>query len=132
MFVRSEGKINENWYLIDAEMFGIKGNASIYIIENAGKRLMIDTTTPPLSARKILTKLKIMGLYPIHEIFLSHSHWDHVDAIKKNYFHGKGRKGRHFNFQRNIGRFEYLPEIHKQSHTCKKDKIYPNYFERRG
>ncbi|TFG07458.1 MAG: MBL fold metallo-hydrolase [Promethearchaeota archaeon] len=81
-FIKLDGKFNENWYLIDAEMFGMKGNACIYIIENAGMRMMVDTTTPGLMMHRIIRKMKELGLYPIHKLFLSHSHWDHVEGVE--------------------------------------------------
>jgi len=56
VFINSDGRFNENWFLIDAQMFGMKGNAAIYIIENNGTRMMIDTTTPAPAMRKILNK----------------------------------------------------------------------------
>ncbi len=83
VFINSEGKCNENWFLIDAQMFGMKGNAAIYIVENDGERMMIDTTTPALIIRKIIKKLRELGLFPIHRLLLSHSHWDHIEGVGK-------------------------------------------------
>jgi len=83
VFINSEGKFNYNSFLIDAQMFGMKGNAAIYIIENNGIRIMIDTTTPALMIRKIVAKIKELGLYPIHKLLLTHAHWDHIDGIGK-------------------------------------------------
>jgi glyoxylase-like metal-dependent hydrolase (beta-lactamase superfamily II) len=74
VFIKSEGKFNNNTYLIDSQMFGMKGNATIYIIENKDSRLMIDTTTPGLMVRKIILKIKELGLYPIQKILLTHTH----------------------------------------------------------
>jgi glyoxylase-like metal-dependent hydrolase (beta-lactamase superfamily II) len=82
-FIKLDGKFNENWYLIDAQMFGMKKNATIYIIENKGSRLMIDTTTPALMMRKIIKKIKRLGLYPIQKLLLTHSHWDHIEGVQK-------------------------------------------------
>jgi glyoxylase-like metal-dependent hydrolase (beta-lactamase superfamily II) len=36
-----------------------------------------------MKARKILKKLKEFGLYPIHKIVLTHSHWDHAQGLSK-------------------------------------------------
>lgn len=83
VFINSEGKFNDNWFLLDAQMFGMKGNAAIYIIENNGNRMMIDTTTPSHMIRKILNKIKELGLYPIHKLLLTHGHWDHIDGVGK-------------------------------------------------
>jgi len=57
---------------------------SIYVIENNGMRLMIDVGET-LKARKVIKKLKDFGLYPIHKIVLTHSHWDHAQGISKLY-----------------------------------------------
>ncbi|MHA1240602.1 MAG: MBL fold metallo-hydrolase, partial [Promethearchaeota archaeon] len=57
---------------------------SIYVIENNGMRLMIDVGET-LKTRKIIKKLKDFGLYPIHKIVLTHSHWDHAQGISKLY-----------------------------------------------
>jgi len=81
VFINSDGRFNENWFLIDAQMFGMKGNAAIYIIENNGTRMMVDTTTPAPAMRKILNKVKELGLYPIHKLLITHSHWDHIDGV---------------------------------------------------
>ncbi len=80
VYINKEGKFNENSWLIDGYLFGGKGSLSIYIIENDGIRLMIDAsekTTVP----KIIEKLKEFKIYPIHKIFLTHSHFDHVDGV---------------------------------------------------
>ena len=82
-FIKSEGKFNNNSFLIDAQMFGMRGNATIYIIENGGTRMMIDTTTPALMIRRIVNKIKELGLYPIHKLLLTHSHWDHIEGVGK-------------------------------------------------
>jgi len=82
VFINKEGKFNENTWLIDGNLFGGKGGLSIYIIENDGTRMMIDTsekeTTP-----KIIEKLKEFKIYPIHKIFLTHSHIDHIDGVNE-------------------------------------------------
>ena len=57
---------------------------SIYVIENDGMRLMIDVGET-VKARKVIKKLKDFGLYPIHKIVLTHSHWDHAQGISKLY-----------------------------------------------
>ncbi|GAH86150.1 unnamed protein product, partial [marine sediment metagenome] len=43
MIINSEGKFNDNYYLIDGMPMGMPKFLSIYIIENDGMRLMIDT-----------------------------------------------------------------------------------------
>jgi len=61
---------------------GVPKLLSIYIIENDGMRLMIDVGDA-LKARTNIKKLKDLGLYPIHKIVLSHSHWDHAQGLTK-------------------------------------------------
>ncbi|MFX1411365.1 MAG: MBL fold metallo-hydrolase [Promethearchaeota archaeon] len=80
VFINKEGKFNENTWLIDGNLFGAKGNLSLYIIENNDTRLMIDTSEKAM-APKIIEKLKKFKIYPIHKIFLTHSHFDHVDGV---------------------------------------------------
>jgi glyoxylase-like metal-dependent hydrolase (beta-lactamase superfamily II) len=80
VFINKEGKFNENTWLIDGYLFGGKGNLSIYIIENDGIRMMIDTSEKA-TVPKIIKKLKEFKIYPIHKIFLTHSHFDHIDGV---------------------------------------------------
>ncbi len=80
--INSEGKFGDNYYLIDGMTMGMQKFLSIYIIEHNGTRLMIDVGET-IKSRKILKKLKDFGLYPIHKIVLTHSHWDHVQGISK-------------------------------------------------
>ena len=80
VFINKEGKFNDNTWLIDGNLFGGKGNLSIYIIENNGVRIMIDTSEKA-AVPKIIDKLKEFKIYPIHKIFLTHSHFDHVDGV---------------------------------------------------
>ena len=55
---------------------------SIYIIENNGMRLMIEVGET-LKVRTIIKKIKDFGLYPIHKIVITHSHWDHAQGLSK-------------------------------------------------
>ncbi|MFX1326514.1 MAG: MBL fold metallo-hydrolase [Promethearchaeota archaeon] len=80
VYINKEGKFNENSWLIDGYLFGGKGSLSIYIIENDGIRLMIDASEKK-AVPKIIEKLKEFKIYPIHKIFLTHSHFDHVDGV---------------------------------------------------
>ncbi len=61
---------------------GVPKFLSIYIIENEGMRLMIDVGDA-LKARSNIKKIKDFGLYPIHKIVLTHSHWDHAQGLSK-------------------------------------------------
>ena len=80
VFINKEGQFNENTWLIDGHLFGGKGNLSIYIIENDGTRMMIDASEKA-TAPKIIEKMKEFKIYPIHKIFLTHSHFDHIDGV---------------------------------------------------
>ena len=82
VFIKDDGKFNENSYLIEALLYRMNGNLANYIIENEGMRLMIDTPSD-LMVRKIVKKIKDMGLFPIHKILLTHSHFDHVQGVGK-------------------------------------------------
>ena len=82
VFINSEGKFNDNTYLIDGMLFRLPGTIAIYIIENDGERMMFDTSEP-LSARKIVKKLKEYGLFPIQKLLFTHSHWDHNQGWEK-------------------------------------------------
>ncbi|MFX1480539.1 MAG: MBL fold metallo-hydrolase [Promethearchaeota archaeon] len=80
VYINKEGKFNENTWLIDGYLFGQKGSLSIYVIENNGTRLIIDASEK-LAVPKIIEKLKAFNIYPIHKIFLTHSHFDHIDGV---------------------------------------------------
>ncbi len=82
VFINSEGKFNDNSYLIDGELYRMKGNLALYVVENEGMRIMIDAGEA-LAARKVVKKIKEQGLYPIHKILLTHSHFDHVQGVGK-------------------------------------------------
>ncbi|MFW9821276.1 MAG: MBL fold metallo-hydrolase, partial [Candidatus Thorarchaeota archaeon] len=61
---------------------GLPKFLSIYIIENNGMRLMIETGDAS-KTRANIKKIKDFGLYPIHKIILTHSHWDHAQGLAK-------------------------------------------------
>jgi glyoxylase-like metal-dependent hydrolase (beta-lactamase superfamily II) len=82
VFINSEGKFNDNSYLIDGLIFRLPKQLAVYVIENKGKKLMIDTGVG-LAATKILKKLKEYNLFPIDKLLLTHSHWDHVQGYNK-------------------------------------------------
>lgn len=82
VIINSEGKYDDNYYLIDAMTMGMQKFLSIYIIEHNGMRVMVDVGET-LKNRKILKKLKDLGLYPIHKVVITHSHWDHAQGLSK-------------------------------------------------
>ncbi|MFX0180302.1 MAG: MBL fold metallo-hydrolase [Candidatus Hodarchaeota archaeon] len=77
--IRKPGKINDDTTLIDANMMGVPGILSIYLIE-AEKSCLIDAGTH-IEARKTLKQLKELNKFPPDMIITTHSHWDHVQAI---------------------------------------------------
>jgi len=80
VYINKEGKFNENTWLIDGYLFGGEGNLSLYVIENNGTRMMIDASEKE-TVPKIIEKLKEFNIYPIDKIFLTHSHFDHIDGV---------------------------------------------------
>ncbi|MHA2282883.1 MAG: MBL fold metallo-hydrolase [Promethearchaeota archaeon] len=82
VFINEDGKFNENSYLFDGLIFSLPKQLSIYIIENDGMRMMLDTGVPG-SARQLIKKLKEFDLFPIHKLLLTHSHWDHIQAYER-------------------------------------------------
>ena len=82
VIINSEGKFGENYYLIDAMTMGMPNFLSIYVVEHNCVRLLIDVGET-LKVRKLIKKLREFGLYPIHKIVLTHSHWDHAQGLSK-------------------------------------------------
>ena len=82
VYIDIEGKINDNTYLIDAMLFRLPHQMSLYVIENKDERMLIDTGST-LAASKIFRKLKEFNLLPIHKLFLTHSHWDHTQGYER-------------------------------------------------
>lgn len=77
-----EGKFNENSYLIDTKLMNVEKSLAHYVVENDGMRLMIDIGISSIPARKMIKRMKDMGIFPIHKIILTHSHWDHMQGVE--------------------------------------------------
>ena len=77
--ITEEGKVNDDTILIDIRMFGVPKITGIYVIES-GKTCLVDAGTHT-EARKILRQLKDLNVFPPDKIVLTHSHWDHCQAI---------------------------------------------------
>ncbi|MHA1254069.1 MAG: MBL fold metallo-hydrolase [Promethearchaeota archaeon] len=60
----------------------MNGTLALYVIENNGMRMMIDGGIP-ITARKVANKMKEFGIFPIHKILLTHSHFDHIQGVEK-------------------------------------------------
>ena len=82
VFINSEGKFNENSYMIDGNIFEMKGGLSLYVIDNDGERMLIDTSTEDQAAY-IVNKMKKFGIFPVQKILLTHSHWDHMQGVEE-------------------------------------------------
>jgi metal-dependent hydrolase (beta-lactamase superfamily II) len=80
--IDTEGKFNENSYLIDTMLMNQEKNLAHYVVEKDGMRLMIDIGISSISARRMVKRMKAMGIYPIHKIILTHSHWDHMQGVE--------------------------------------------------
>ncbi|MBA7644339.1 Hydroxyacylglutathione hydrolase [subsurface metagenome] len=77
--IRESGKVNEVTTLLDINMMGVPGVTAMYLIES-GKKCIIDGGTGTES-RKIIRQLKDLNFFPPDMIILTHSHWDHTQAI---------------------------------------------------
>ncbi|MFO8017506.1 MAG: MBL fold metallo-hydrolase [Promethearchaeia archaeon] len=82
VFIDEEGKFNEYSYLLDALFLKLEKTCALYVIESEGEKMLIDTGEK-LNARKLIKKLKAFDLYPIDKLFLTHAHWDHIQALPK-------------------------------------------------
>jgi glyoxylase-like metal-dependent hydrolase (beta-lactamase superfamily II) len=82
VFIYKEGKFNDNSFLIDGFLFGTRGSLALYVIENNGTRMLIDTSSAD-QAKRIVDKLKTNKIYPIHKILLTHAHWDHIAGVNE-------------------------------------------------
>ena len=80
--IDKEGKFNDNSYLIDTRLMNQEKNLAHYVVENDGMRLMIDIGISSIPARKMVKRMKDMGIFPIHKIILTHSHWDHMQGVE--------------------------------------------------
>ena len=58
----------------------MKGGLSLYVVDNDGERMLIDTSTED-QAEYIVNKMKEFGIFPIQKILLTHSHWDHMQGV---------------------------------------------------
>jgi len=83
VFINTEGKFNENTYLIDGiPLFGSQGSVAVYAIENRGETMLIDTSFS-LMARRVISRLKAFDIYPAQKILLTHTHFDHIQGVNR-------------------------------------------------
>ncbi len=77
--IRETGKINANTALIDIGMMGVSGVTAMYLIEDE-KKCLIDGGTRT-EAKRIINTLTEMNAFPPDMVIVTHSHWDHTQAI---------------------------------------------------
>ena len=77
--IRKSGKINDSTTLIDIGMMGVSGVSAVYLIEDE-KKCLIDGGTRT-EAKRIINSLKELNAFPPDIIVLTHSHWDHTQAV---------------------------------------------------
>ena len=83
-WIKEEGKINENTYLLDSFLFAQKESMACYLIKGSKKIALIDASGKS-EGKTIAKKIKKLNLEPDF-LILTHSHWDHADGalnIKK-------------------------------------------------
>lgn len=73
----AHGKIAEGIYYIDAEVFGISGFTSVYLI--VGEEMALIEAGPSKSSRIIIEGIKRLGFEPcdISYLIVTHIHLDH-------------------------------------------------------
>jgi glyoxylase-like metal-dependent hydrolase (beta-lactamase superfamily II) len=72
-------KVADNVYLIDSGMSDVIGVSASYLIK-AGKTCLIDGGTRE-GSKSMIKSLKEIDAFPPDIIILTHSHWDHVQAV---------------------------------------------------
>ena len=77
--IRKTGKVNKNTSLLDIGMMGVSGVTAMYLIEDE-KKCLIDGGTRT-EAKRIINMLHQMNAFPPDIIIVTHSHWDHTQAI---------------------------------------------------
>jgi len=86
VWIKHEGKLNDNTYLIDSFLFGGEENMACFLVVGAKKKVLIDASGKA-EGKRIAKKLQDMNLIP--EILIStHSHWDHaggINSIKESF-----------------------------------------------
>jgi len=79
--IREVGKINKDTNLIDVTMWGLPGVTCLYLI-TSGKKCLIDGGTSS-EARHLIKELEKLSAFPPDIIIITHSHWDHTQAIPR-------------------------------------------------
>ena len=72
-------KINDNTWMIDIELFGIKRVGALYLIKG-DVSCLVDSGTKK-EAKGLIRILDSMGAFPPDKLILTHSHWDHTQGV---------------------------------------------------
>ncbi len=75
-WIKKEGKLNRNTYLIDSFLFGGEENMACFLIKGEKKQVLIDASGKS-EGKRIVKKLKDLNSAP-DILLLTHSHWDHA------------------------------------------------------
>jgi len=85
-FIYKPGKFNNNTWLIDAVYKNTEGeliengHAAYLIKTEDGKNCLINPGSRS-GARSIYKKLKLLNAWPLDNIIITHSHWDHTQGV---------------------------------------------------
>ncbi len=75
---REPGQILQNTYLVDANCFRIKRLTALYVVKGQ-QTALIDSGTRG-GAPAVIEALKMLGLFPVDKIILTHEHSDHTQG----------------------------------------------------
>jgi glyoxylase-like metal-dependent hydrolase (beta-lactamase superfamily II) len=79
--IREPGKINDNTYLIDAELGGMKRSLAMYLLKgDSGQSCLIDGASKD-TAPVIRDRLIELEAWPPDKLIITHSHWDHSQGV---------------------------------------------------
>ena len=80
-WIKEEGKLNDNTYLIDSMLFGQEESMACYLVAGTKKNALIDASGK-MEGRTLIKKLKGLNLIP-DILIVTHSHWDHAGGSNK-------------------------------------------------
>ncbi|MHA1379683.1 MAG: MBL fold metallo-hydrolase [Candidatus Helarchaeota archaeon] len=80
-WIKEEGKLNENTYLIDSLLFAQKESMACYLIVGTKKKVLIDASGK-MEGKTVVKKLNKLSITP-DILILTHSHWDHSGGANK-------------------------------------------------
>lgn len=77
--IRRPGRLNDNTWLVDVGMYGIRGITAVYLIRGA-RTCLVDAGLPS-TASHLLEALRRLGAFPPDLIICTHPHSDHALGI---------------------------------------------------